>query len=248
MAIARVTPERGKSPNQWTFRKYADVGTSEEFVRQSLELLDILKASTIHDPDREKVNDALGAIQIDGLLPAFLELEKIRKSVGKELPILEKMQPYEDLARKLWKAYKELMKSTAKLMGFDIGFLFTNEAKFDAGIKKFRGLNPRVPDAFESFLRETRKRWQNDLAKFRNEILEHPSADKGLFKDFYNPANAEALFDGVWHTIVEILAFLLSLKLPPQFGLIDHGSNDPNRKPWPKRFQFKLIGITLPSR
>ena len=246
MAVVRVTPERGKPPNQWTVRKYADVGTSEEFVRQLLELHDILKGSTIHDPEREKVNDALGGIQLDGLLPAFLELEKIRKSVGKELPLLDQMQPYEDLARKLWRTYKELMQSAAKLMGFDIGFLFTNDVNFDTGLKRFRGLNPRVPDAFESFLRQTRKTWQNDLAKFRNEILEHPSADKGLYKAFYDPASAEALFEYVWRTIVEILGFLLLLKLPPHFGLIDHGSNDPNRKPWPNRFQFTLIGVTLP--
>jgi len=234
-----------KPPNQWQVRKFADVGTSEEFVRQFLELHEILKGSTIFDPERERVNDALGEIHIEGLLPAFLELRKIRESVGKDLPDLDRLQLYEDLARKLWKAYKDLMQRAAKLMGFEIGFLFQKETQFDAGLKRFRKENRSVPDGFEKFVRDTRAGWQNELASFRNEFLEHRQGDRSAYKDFYKPENAETLFDTVWRTIVEILVMLFTLRLPKHFVLVDQGSNDPSR-PWPNRFRFHLTGLKLP--
>jgi hypothetical protein len=242
--MRKPVPDR-KPPNQWQFRKYADVGTSEEFVRQLLELHEILKGTNIFDPEREKVNDALGDIQMEGLLPAFLELRKIRESVAKDLPVLDRLQMYEDLARKLWKSYKDLTQPAARLMGFDIGFLFKNEKNFEVGLKKFRELNPSAPDVFEKFLQDTRVAWQNKLADFRNKIVEHPSAGRGAYKNFYQVEFAEALFNAVWRTIVTILAMLLSVRLPEQFIMVDQGSNDPKRE-WPNRFRFYLNGVQLP--
>lgn len=230
-----------KGPIDWQVRKFADVGTSEEFVRQLLELHEILKAVTIRDPEREQVNDALGMIQMEGLLPAFLELRKIRESTGKEMPMLDRLQLYEDFARKLWKAYKDLMQQAAVSMGFDIGFLFQKETLFEAGLKKFRELNPSAPDEFEKFARDTRTGWQNELAGFRNKVVEHPSADRRAYQEFYQVSSAEALFDAVWRTTVEILAMLLALRLPKGFVLIEQSPDDPGPR-WPKRFRYHFTG------
>jgi hypothetical protein len=244
--IGMDTTQR-RPPIQWQFRKFADVGTSEEFIRQFLELRQILQGTLIVEPEeRERVNVALGDVLSEGVTPAFLELRKIRESVGKELPMLDQLQMYEDFARKLWKAYKELMQTAAEKMGFKIGFLFQDDAKFEAGLKKFRELNPEAPPAFEDFVRENRRRWQNELADFRNNIVEHPSAERGAYAKFYRPSNVEILFDNVWRTIVDILSMLLFLHLPKQFAVEDLGSNDPQRE-WPNRFRFYLVGVEPPD-
>jgi hypothetical protein len=235
-----------KPPIQWQVRKFADVGASEEFVRQCLELHQILNATTIVEPkEREQVNSALASILIQGLTPAFLELRQIRESIGKDLPLLDRLQLYEDFARKVWKAYKELMQGAAKKMGFSLGFLFQEEPKFEAGLKEFRELNSSAPDAFEKFLRDTRAGWQNELADFRNKVVEHPSADRSAYQEFYEPSNADALFDAVWRTIVQILAVLLGLRLPKGVILIEQSPDDPGPR-WPNRFRYHLTGWNLP--
>jgi hypothetical protein len=234
-----------KPPSQFTVLKYADVGTSEEFVRQMLELFDVLNATLIVDREREAVHEALGSIQMEGLLPAFLGLKKIRQSAGEEMPVLDRLQLYEDFARKLWKSYKDLTQRTADAMGFKIGFLFQKDVQFEVGLKKFRGSNPSLAPGFEDFLRHTRCTWQKDLASFRNEFLEHQSQDRTPYKKFYAPSTAENLFDVVWRTIVEILAQLLSLRLPPGVTLVDQGSNEPGRQN-PNRFAYHLQGFKEP--
>jgi hypothetical protein len=244
MAVTRVTPDRGTPPSQWKVRTVANVGTDEEFVRQLLELHDILKGCTIPDAERERANNALLNIQLEGLLPAFLELRRIRESIGRELPDLDRMEPFEDLARKLWKSCKDLMQAAAKLMGFDVGFLYQKDARFEVGLKKLRKSNPGTPNEFDGFLRNTRASWQKELADFRNTVVEHPSADRSAYKKFYQPEFAERLFDAVWRTIVTVLAMLLSVHLPEQIFMVDQGSNDPNRE-WPNRFRFYLVGTKL---
>lgn len=229
-----------KSPMHWQVRKYADVGTSEEFVRQFDELNRMFSGVSIAEPQREQAREATMTIMMEGLLPAFLDLRRIRESVGKDLPVLDRLQLYEDFVGKAWKSYKELMQQATLPMGFDIGFLFKKETQFESGLKKFRELNPNVPLGFEKFLRDTRMGWQNELADFRNSIIEHPNKDRKAYKDVYDPANAENLFDAVWRTIVQILAILLSFHLPRNFILVDHGSNDPTRE-WPHRFQFHWV-------
>jgi hypothetical protein len=102
-------------------------------------------------------------------MPAFLELRQIRESVSNTtMPVLDRLQLYEDLGRKLWKAYKDLTEKAARAIGFKIGFLYDDEKKFQEGLKEFRDNNPRLREGFEKFLESTRKEWQNDLAKFRN--------------------------------------------------------------------------------
>jgi hypothetical protein len=234
-----------KNPIHWHVRKFADVGVSEEFVRQLLELHQILQGTLITQPDeRKQVSEALMAVLSEGVTPAFLDLRRIRASVGKELPLLDQLQMYEEFARKLWKAYKELMPSAARTMGFNLGFLFQEEKKFEAGLKKFLELNPTTPTSFELYVRDSRKRWQNGLADFRNKIVEHPTADRREYKKFYHPSYAEALFNILWRTIVNILSMLLFFHLPKQIIVEDQGSNDPERE-WPSRFRFHLVGVNL---
>jgi hypothetical protein len=234
-----MTGRKGQEPNKWTMAKFADIGAGEEFVKGMLDVVPVLEATRIEEPTRAKVKEAILAILIGGLMPAFLELRQIRDSAGKPLPLLDQWQPYEDLARKLWNAYSDLAQKTARLMGFKIGFLFDDEKTFRDGLKEFRQANPTLKEGFDSFLEQTRERWQNDLAKFRNTWLEHKRSDRKKFAKFYTPTYAEELFNATWNTIVIILAALLELRLPPGMHLIEQSPDDPNPK-WAQRFRYTL--------
>jgi hypothetical protein len=228
-----------KHPSQWTPVKFADVGTSEEFVRQMLEMFELLKGTMIPDQQQEVVRDAFGDILTNGLTPAFLELRSIWSSVGADLPLVDKLQLYEDFARKLWKSYKDLLQRAAAAMGFEIGFLFQNEKNFEAGLKTFRGANPMLIETFEEYLRATRKNWQNDLAKFRNGFLEHQEGARIDFVKYYDPPTAEALFNLVSRTIVDFLVCLMNLRLRAGVHIVEY---DPNihGPGWPDRFRWNI--------
>jgi hypothetical protein len=232
-----------KPPNQWTVVKFADVGTSEEFVRRMLELFDLLGGTPIPDKQKEVVRDAIADILNEGLLPTFLKLRNIRLSVGASLPLVDRLQLYEDFARKLWKSYKDLTQRAAAAMGFEIGFVFQKEPKFEQGLKAFREGNPLVVDNFEEYFRATRKNWQNDLAQFRNGFLEHKKGQRNDFTQFYDPAMVDGLFDVVCRTIVDILVCLMNLRLRKGIRIVEY---DPkiHGVGWPNRFRWEIDGLT----
>src|SRR5882762_676635 len=140
-------------PRDWKPVHFANVGTDEAFIREMLELITILEGSLILGEQREKAMGAILTIMNDGLIPAFMELRTIRAPETASLPIADRLQPYEDFARKLWKAYKDLTQRTAEIMGFDIGFLYQKDTKFEEGermdFKKFYD-NAVVEKLFES--------------------------------------------------------------------------------------------------
>jgi hypothetical protein len=229
-------------PKDWKVQKLADVGTGEPFVRQILELFDLLNGTTIFDPERQAAKDAIGAILTDGLMPAFLELRAIRESQGKDLPVIDRLQLYEDFARKLWKAYKDLTPRAAIAMGFDIGFLFQKDTKFLDGLKAFQAAHPEAPPNLEQYLRDTRRLWQNDLAQFRNGFLEHREGSRQDHQKFYDLNYLESLFPTVVRTIADLLVMLMSLRLPPRVRIVEH--DDAIHGPgWPNRFRWEIEGL-----
>jgi hypothetical protein len=219
--------------------KFADMGTSEEFVVTVIDLIEVLNATTIFGDQRTEVSSCIGAIAVEGLPAAVLELRKIRASSGQDLPMLNQLQMYEDFYGKVWRAYKEYMQHAAKAMGFDIGFLFQDDGKFEKGLKAFRENHLAAPVVLEEFLREVRGLWQTELANFRNTIVQHPDADRVQFKKFYDPQFAERVFTDVWHTIVEIIGLLLELRLVAGLCLEWQAWDDPGPR-WPQRFRWKL--------
>lgn len=237
MGIYHAQKKDGLPPNKWPIVKFSDVGGDEPFVKGMLELTPIVDAGTIYDPQRSEVKEAIMSILIDGLLPAFLELRQIRESANKEMPVLDRLQLYEDLSRKLWKSYKDFTEKAARSMGFKIGFLYDNDKGFQEGSKEFRNQNPRLRSGFEKFLQALRDEWQNDLAKFRNTWLEHQTSDRRRFEKFYRPEYAESLFTSVWQAIVDILPVLLELRLREGWSLIEQDPHDPEPR-WPQRFRY----------
>jgi hypothetical protein len=228
-------------PRDWKVAPFASVGTDEPFVKEMLEVLDILNGTVIEGQQREKVKTAITTIMMDGLIPAVMELRVIRAPETINLPLAERFQPYEDFARKLWKAYKDLTQRAAAEMGFEIGFLYQKDTKFEEGLKKFRAEWPGLPAEFENWTRQTRKEWQNEFSKFRNGFVEHREGERMDFRMFYDNAFVEQLFESAWGMIVNLLVILMSLKLPPRVHI---ALNDEKiHGPWPNRFRWVVEGL-----
>ena len=98
---------------------------SEEIIDTfSGELLELVDGSMIFGGDREAVKNAIMTVVVEGLMPPFEHLKKIRAAVLSPLPELNRRQLYEDSARVLWHAYKDLFPKAVQLLGFNIGFLW----------------------------------------------------------------------------------------------------------------------------
>lgn len=227
----------GVPPNKWPVELEAEVGASEEFVKHMLEIPPLVDAGDIFEPQRHQAKEAIYVILMDGLIPAFLELRQIREPVGQTMPLMNRRQLYEDFARKLWKAYKQLTQDAAGQIGFNIGFLFDSDKKFRVGLAQFRCTNPGIREWFDNLLESVRQNWQNELADFRNNWIEHQQGDRRRFDKCYTPEYAEYVFESVWRTITYILPALLELHFPFGMRLVEQDPNDPGPR-WQQRFRF----------
>jgi hypothetical protein len=241
MSVYRVKAEPGVEPYKWKIEKFAEISGDEKFVRHVTELSTILSATLIEGQQRDDVKTAIMTVLSDGLMPAFAELEKIRASDGKPMPIMDQRELYHDFYRKLWKAYKDLTQRAADAAGFKIGFLFKVDKDFAKGLKEFQTNYPSVRSELGKGLAEIRDQWQNELAKFRNTFLEHQDSDQKQFAKFYQLPYAESLFDTVWNTIVDLIALLFESKLPygTKLALPDLKKNPK----WPNRYVFDVPAL-----
>ncbi|MBA2682442.1 MAG: hypothetical protein H0U76_29130, partial [Ktedonobacteraceae bacterium] len=139
-----VVHNNGKEPNEWPQELFSQVGTNDEFVRQiALDFKELLGAISIHEPQRQQIGDAFMVLLIEGLIPAYGHLREIRATTGRQIPVLTRRQQFEDFTSALWRVYKTLTPKAAKLLGFDLGFLFQGEAEFDRGLVAFNTAHPQ---------------------------------------------------------------------------------------------------------
>src|SRR5580698_5189797 len=106
MAVHRVIATSGNKPSEWPVATFANISGSEEFVRQLImEMPELVEATSMMEPERSQVKEAILTISIEGLMPAFEHLKMIRAAVGHAIPILNRKQLYEDFTGALWVAY-----------------------------------------------------------------------------------------------------------------------------------------------
>ena len=115
-------------------------------------------------------------------MPAFEHLKRIRTSIASPLPELNRRQLYEDFARGLWHAYKELFPKAVLLAGFEVGFPFKKEADFEKESAKFMDKVPSLILDVPEFVRWQRANWQQGPAGFRNDYLEHRKASSQMWQ------------------------------------------------------------------
>jgi hypothetical protein len=236
----------GTPPNQWQKVNFSDFGVSEPFVsRLAIGLAQILQATTL--TNREAIESAIIELAMQSVGHAFLALRELRKIANDpNVPDLTKTKTADEIYKCLWAAYKDRLQTATTQIGFDIGFLYQNDAKFGTGCSEFPTKYPNVSGELISRMRAYRSTWQPKLAAFRNDYAEHKTLDASAVKEFYNLAFAEKMFENVWVAAEEILALLLAAHLPSVFGYteIPEAKRDPNN---PLRFRPILVGVSLPE-
>jgi len=241
--VWRVKDEPGKEPKDWKVTHYSTIGTAEPFVHQLInEMPRIVDFGQIMEPQHAAVKEAIGIVAIEGLMPALNSLQKIR-SAQADLPEMDRRQLFDEFGRTLWVAYKGLFPLAVERIGFNIGFLFQNDGNFRKCLDQFQAAHPepQVPRVFGDYLRQQREGWQNTFSSWRNDCLEHPGlAGCEGFASMYNPAQAEALFEAAWNTIVVTLAVLLQAKMWPGWRLVEIPVATRNSVV-PDRFRFERI-------
>jgi hypothetical protein len=226
-----VKSEEGKEPNEWKIVHFANVGTSEKFIETfSGEILELVDGSLIFEDERESVKNAIMTIVVEGLMPAFEHLKKIRMSVTTPLPELNRRQLYEDFARGLWHAYKDLFPKATMFLGFDIGFLFKQNAQFENGLTAFLSERPSLILDVQELLRRQRANWQQGLSSFRNDYLEHRKKDIAEFAAYYEPKTAEMLFEHAWRTMAELFPAFIEARYPPTWSIMEIPLNERDPK------------------
>jgi hypothetical protein len=246
MSIRSVRGGDGE-PNTWRIELFANISGSEEFVVQvAIEMGELVDASMIYGEEREKLKEAILAIAFEGLMPAFEHLKKIRSLRTQPLPILNQKQVYEDFSRVLWHSYKDLMQKAAKMMEPEFGFLFQKGTQFESGLTAWCNKRPPIAIAVAEYFRACRAEWQNDLSNFRNYLEHKDETDPEVFAGRYHPDHAENLFERVWRTIADILAMLVSFRLPAGISLVEIPAEQRNRH-MPRRFGFQVEGLNVPK-
>jgi hypothetical protein len=237
-------------PSTWKVARVADIGTSELFVhRMAIEIPKLLDASTIREPYRAKTKGAIGRLKMDGFMPAFEHLRSIRANAVDQPVELKKEQVYADFMRTLWHGYRDLLPKAADEMGFDITFIFRKASEFEKGLTAFLNHHPAINEfvkLFPDYLRQQRATGQNDLARVRNDYLEHRKLEWEDVRHAYCVAKSEMFFERAWTTASDILVVLIVSKFPPRFGIAEIPVAERNPK-WPDQFKFVLRQIKTPS-
>jgi hypothetical protein len=190
---------------------------------------------------KDEIKESIIGLTIDCLMPAFMSLRELRKiAADDKAPMLTKKKHCEDMYKSLWAAYKDRMKSTARLMGYDLGFLFQKDSLFEDGCKQFGSAHPKIHPELMELMKYNRATWQAELARFRNDYLEHRTIQQQDVLSFYSLERAESTFENVWITIEETLAALLAVNLPVNVCLneIPEAERNPTM---PKRFIFAWV-------
>ena len=86
-------------------------------------------------------------------------------------------------------------------------------------------------------MQRQRVTWQQGLAGFRNDFLEHRKKDFAEFDAYYQPDIAEMLFDHAWQTMAELFAAFIEAHFAPtsSIAVIPKEERDPKRM---RRWRF----------
>jgi hypothetical protein len=88
MSIYRIkNPD--EEPHRWKTEKFAEIDGNEMLVRHVTEPCEIVNATLIVEQQREDVKSCIMSILVDGLMPAFGELRKIRDARARALPSMD---------------------------------------------------------------------------------------------------------------------------------------------------------------
>lgn len=229
--------------SEFKVERYADFGTGEPWVaRVMMGLSTVVDATTC--PNRDQIKLAIAAVY-EALVEAFNDLRELRRiEEDPSAPVTEREGKFSAFYVHLWRAYRDRFhKGVPPALGYDLGFLWQKEKRFEEGAARFIEEHPDVDPRLMEMLRDDRRSWQEKLALFRNEHLEHRQKLKPEFvASFYTLGGAELAFENVWQAIEDITVQLLIPHLAPGVRLVQIPEAD--RDPViPRRFAFEVPGL-----
>jgi len=214
----------------------ANFGTGEPWVsRLMLELPKFVDVTTIER--RNEVKEGIGAVYF-ALTDAFNDLRELRRLEQlSDVPVSERQAAFSSFYVHLWRAYKDRFQSLVSSLGYELGFLWQNDAAFETGAQRFLEERLEVDPCFLEMLRDDRRAWQTKLADFRNHLEHQTPLDAKSVATFYRLESAELAFENVWEAIEDITVSLLRPHLPTGVELaeIPEEQRDPSQS---RRFGF----------
>lgn len=236
-----ITPKgkmySGNLPPGFKLQLAANFGTEEAFVvRAWIQIKDILKHM---NPVNADESDFRLDRVVEQLNIARIHLGRIEDKAFHQQPTFDQQAEYVAFYNSVWWAYKDRFQLFMKELGFDIGFLFQNDKKFEAGLKKFLEDHPNATQ-FANVARDDRISWQNTLATHRNNM--HTGDRRNEKHDMDNPKDARIVFDNVWQAIEENFAYL-GEEVMSEGWTIAHVPEDQRDKTVPKRFIPYVKGL-----
>jgi hypothetical protein len=229
----------GELPNGsgFTLQLAANFGTEEPFVvRVWITISDILKDMKLKNKDEAEFRfDRV----VELLDIARVHLGKIEDKNFSKLPTFDQQAEYTAFYNAIWWAYKDRFQLFMKELGFDIGFIFAIESKFESGTEKFLKEHLHAQQ-FINVARDDRAGWQNVLATHRNTM--HTGDRRNEKHDANNPKDARTIFDNVWQAIEEHFVYL-GEEIMNDGWTIAHIPEHQRDKTIPKRFIPYIKGL-----
>lgn len=227
----------GNLPPGFTLKLAANFGTEEPFVvRVWIQTTEILKFISL--PNKNEIEFRFDRV-VEQLDIARVHLGRIEGKNFHKLPTFDQQAEYVAFYNSIWWAYKDRFQLFMKELGFDIGFIFQDDKKFEKGATKFVKDHPNATEFIE-VARTDRKLWQNMLASHRNAL--HSGDRRGETHDPDNPKDARMIFDNVWQAIEEDFAYLGEKVMDEGWTLV-HVPEEQRDETIPVRFKPYLKGL-----
>jgi len=209
------------NPSGLQLRKISDFGTSEPwFARTQFTFLDLLKfvrsvttdgskqlvGADIMKATKAREEEAAGLIfaLAEDLGQAFIELRRIRQPDDTMATELAQSKAYRDMYGHLWAAYKTRFQKLMGVLGYNIGFIFDRDSKFETIATAFLAQHPSIDPSLIDRLRTDRAGWHKALADYRNDGEHNITAPLFNGHPMHDQRSAEVIFSNVWHGIEDI--------------------------------------------
>lgn len=228
-------------------QKISNFGTQEPWVaRITFSLLDLASHLSYSKKQNDEINKWLFEIskELNAAFEALTEVDKLEKQ--KNSALYSKNAQYQNLYSALWRAYKDRFQKACERIGYNIGFLFEDDSKFERKSLDFIKNNPEIPDNFRKMLKIDRRIWQNGLSQFRNNYIEHKAIGEGIENIFFRPDSARKIFENVWQAIEDSVVVFINTKIKEPFEIYEIPEKDRD-KACPERFRIGLSKKALES-
>lgn len=198
---------------------YSNNGMGVVFMSRLMHFHDYVLNGVIGMPNTKEVKEALFGVIITDLDKAYTSLKKLRLCWDDTTtPRNEKNKEIDNIYNSLVAAFKDKFQIVARLMGYDIGFIFSRkDDNFEAKAKDFISLHPIIGNELVEMAKMDRSRWQKKMIDVRNIAIEHTlDKDRELIQMLEKEKNlqtVEIMFDNCWRAIEDYLKLFVLDKI-----------------------------------